>query len=302
MFQQKSEDPYKILGISPDATEEQVKKAYKTMAKKHHPDKGGTVEKMKEINQAYSDILKGSDPTQEFPEFAELFKMFGGGNIGNLGNIGNILNGLGGMGQFMRGPNMRGPNIHTNICLSLEELEKGGIYKIKYTRKIPTGKMLNSISQTPFGIMQVVTPEEINKDFEQDVEIPSCFDERNTLVLFGAAKADNLPPSDLYISITVTKHSKFTRVQGTLDLQMELEITLKEALTGFSREIIMLNNTEPDIIELETIVNPYDNKRIKDYGMQLGEKIGDLVIKFKIQFPVIISENTKNSLRDLSDL
>lgn len=58
-------DPYRILGISPNATDEEVKTAYREMAKKYHPDKyqGSPVadlagEKMKEINEAYDTILK----------------------------------------------------------------------------------------------------------------------------------------------------------------------------------------------------------------------------------------------------
>ncbi len=58
-------DPYKVLGISPDATDEQVKEAYREMAKKYHPDNyaGSPLadladEKMKEVNAAYDEIIK----------------------------------------------------------------------------------------------------------------------------------------------------------------------------------------------------------------------------------------------------
>lgn len=58
-------DPYKVLGISPDATDDQVKAAYREMARKYHPDNYGddplselAQEKMKEINEAYDTIVR----------------------------------------------------------------------------------------------------------------------------------------------------------------------------------------------------------------------------------------------------
>ena len=57
-------DPYKVLGISPDATDEQVKSAYRELAKKYHPDNYAdspladlAAEKMKEVNEAYDEIM-----------------------------------------------------------------------------------------------------------------------------------------------------------------------------------------------------------------------------------------------------
>lgn len=64
-----NKDPYKILGVSPGASEEDITKAYRRLAKKYHPDLNpgdeAAAEKMSEINAAYDKIKNGYDPSQE---------------------------------------------------------------------------------------------------------------------------------------------------------------------------------------------------------------------------------------------
>ena len=59
MKQSKAKDYYKTLGIARDADERTIKKAYRQLAREHHPDKGGSQEKMAEINEAFGVL---SDP------------------------------------------------------------------------------------------------------------------------------------------------------------------------------------------------------------------------------------------------
>ena len=58
-------DPYKTLGVNKDADAGIIKKAFFTLAKEHHPDKGGNPEKFKQINEAY-DTLKDPQKRQNF--------------------------------------------------------------------------------------------------------------------------------------------------------------------------------------------------------------------------------------------
>jgi DnaJ-class molecular chaperone len=274
-------NPYEILGLQPGASEADIKKAYRDLARKSHPDKGGTEEKFKQINEAYTQIMKG-DPMEEFPELDELFRIFA--NMSGFGQVGII----------------RGPTIRTKLDLSLEELELGGKFSVKYQRNVPTGKFINSISSTPFGVINIVTPEETEKTFETTIDIPKCYDHRKPLIFTRLARADSLPPGDLEVVIILIKHPIFTKINGTLDLQTELEISLKEALIGFDREIKLLNSEETIKIECRSIVNPYDIKRIQNYGMQYDEDTyGDLLIRFRIVFPILMSEETVNIIKDL---
>lgn len=281
-------NPYEILGLQPGASETDIKKAYRDLARKAHPDKGGTEEKFRQINEAYAQITKGEDPMEAFPELDELFKIFA--NIST-------------MGQNISGFGIKGPTIRTKLDLTLEQLELGGKFLVKYQRNVPTGKFTNSVSSTPFGVMVVQIPEEIPKIFDLTIDIPKCYDYRKPLLFQRLAKADSLPPGDLEVNVVLLKHPIFTKVSGTLDLQTELEISLKESLIGFDREIKLLNSEETVKIECRSIVNPYDVKRIQNYGMKFDDDLyGDLLIKFRIIFPVLMSEETINVIKGLEDL
>ncbi len=66
-------DPYKVLGVSPDASEDEIKKAYRTLSRKYHPDanvgnprQAEYEERFKEVQQAYKTIMDGKANAQEF--------------------------------------------------------------------------------------------------------------------------------------------------------------------------------------------------------------------------------------------
>jgi len=273
---------YEILGLNNTATEDDIKKAYKKLARQHHPDKGGDPEKFKEISKAYSNIMNGVNPIDEFPDLGEIFKMFG----------------MFGMDfkSFQKGP-----TITTRLKISLEQLENGGNFKVKYIRNIPTGKVKQTVTNSPFGQVIMATPEEISKEYETEIYVPPCYDNKKQLLFPGMAKADNVTPGDLEVTIILLENNFFKRIDGTLDIFIQLKISLKEALLGFVKTIKLLNSEEDTKIECETIVNPYDIKIIKDFGMfnsKTGDK-GNLHIQFIIIFPLLLSDNAKEILKTI---
>lgn len=141
-------DYYEVLGISKDAGEAEIKKAYRNMAKKYHPDLNpGNAEaeaKFKECNEAY-EVLSDADKKARYDRFGHAgvdpnygagqgggFDGFGGGMGFDVGDIfSSIFGGAGGFGGFGGGsranPNapQRGSDIQTNITISFEEAAKG---------------------------------------------------------------------------------------------------------------------------------------------------------------------------------
>ncbi len=156
----ESKDYYEILGVSKDASADELKKAYRKLAKQYHPDAQHTEEdkknaeaKFKEINEAYS-VLSDDTKRAQYDRFGSNFEQAGFGGAGGYSNYGGAygFNGFGGMdidledilgsvfgGGFgssarkSQGPT-RGADIKTNLSLKFEEAAFGVKKEINVTR------------------------------------------------------------------------------------------------------------------------------------------------------------------------
>ena len=124
-------DPYEILGVSRDATPDDIKRAYRKLAREHHPDANredpNAEERFKEINMAY-EILSDPQKRQRYDRFGDQQAGAGVGGFGDFsGGIGDIFQaffgGMGGVRQ-QRGP-ARGSDILTEVQITLEEAATG---------------------------------------------------------------------------------------------------------------------------------------------------------------------------------
>ncbi len=153
-----AKDYYEILGVSKNASESEIKKAYHKLAHKHHPDKtGGDEEKFKEVSQAYA-VLSDKDKKARYDQFGSAgesggadysnmnwqdFGNFSGGNYGdfsdfNFGDIfGDIFEGFSGRTQSRNYDRKeRGSDVQIDVEISFEEMALGtkkniSLFKLK---------------------------------------------------------------------------------------------------------------------------------------------------------------------------
>lgn len=132
-----NEKLYNVLGVAKDADESEIKKAFRKLALKNHPDKGGDIEKFKEISAA-AEILSDPEKRKLYDQYGmeglegqstehhsadDIFSMFFGGGGGRRG----------------RGGPQRGEDIVHTIKVSLEDLYNGKTHRLAITRDKPCG-------------------------------------------------------------------------------------------------------------------------------------------------------------------
>lgn len=127
-------DYYKTLGVNKNASEDELKKAYRKLAHEHHPDKGGNEAKFKEVNEAFQ-VLGDKEKRAKYDQFGAGFEQMGGGfgggggqgfggfeDLGSMfGDLGGMFGGFGGGGQRQQ----RGQDVAVDVELSLHDVAFG---------------------------------------------------------------------------------------------------------------------------------------------------------------------------------
>jgi molecular chaperone DnaJ len=163
-------DYYEILGVKKDASADEIKKAFRKMAVKFHPDKeGGDEAKFKEINEAY-EVLRDQQKRQRYDQFGhagvggasgggnpfEGFGGQGGQNVhfdfggGNFGDLGDIFGQFFGGGRQAQGQN-RGRDVETSVTLTFEEAVFGTGKDISLNLDITCDHCQGSGAEPGFG-------------------------------------------------------------------------------------------------------------------------------------------------------
>ena len=119
------------IGVPKNASADEIKKAYRKLAREHHPDQGGDEAKFKEIQGAY-DVLSDPEKRKQYDSFGSAngrggpqFQDFDFGNLGDLGDLFGGLFGGGGFGRASRPQPERGADLQAEVHVSFEDSLKG---------------------------------------------------------------------------------------------------------------------------------------------------------------------------------
>lgn len=325
-------DPYQILGVARDASEDEIKKAYRKLAHSYHPDKNpgdkASEEKFKEINNAYQQI---TDPqaSQAGGAGVEDFDFnFGGGAFHDL--FSNIFGGA--------GNRPRGKNVSAVVRMSFEESCLGCTKEVRLNLDEPCGSCSgvgaqegdftvcsackgsgqNSVKQgfivITGGTCQTCQGRGIiiskncgtctgsgntRANKTHSINIPPCVQNGQTLSVQGAGLAGpkGAPPGDLIVRIQVLPHQSFTREQ--LDVVAGLEISLKEALLGTEKEVDTIHKRT--LVKIPPLTKPGQKLSLKNLGAK-NPNTGDFgrhILNITVSFPTTLTDEQRQTLEKI---
>jgi molecular chaperone DnaJ len=318
-------DYYQILGVSRNASEKEIKQAYRRLARKHHPDLNqgdkSAEAKFKEINGAY-EVLSNPEKRKKYDQFGDQWEYaeqsaeaggqervrwdFGKGGAtfeyGDLGNIFSSLFGDAGTGSGMRRGPQRGQDIESPIEVSLEEAYRGSTRVVQLEAEEPctacggTGRVGNRVCTICDGTGGKVIPKRL------EVKIPAGVKDGSRIRIAGEGVPGHAGgrKGDIYLVVKVLPHKLFER-KGD-DLYAEVSVPLAAAILGGEVGLATLNGN----LSLKIPPETQNGKvfRLAGKGMpQLGNaNYGNLFAKVKVVLPTNLTEEERRLFERLRSL
>ena len=292
------QDYYEILGLKKGATPEEVKKAFRKLAVKYHPDKNPgdkkAEDRFKEINEAYA-VLSDPQKKSQYDQFGsdgfhqrysqeDIFRGFNASDIFrefNLGSDDVFSRIFGGRGGGFRqgggyGMSRKGGDFEMELVLSFHEAFAGGEKRISYSSE--------------------------GRSEEVSVKIPAGIDSGARLRLAGKGGAGigGGPNGDLYLDIVVRPDQKYSR-EG-FDIIMPQQVPFSQACLGGSLDVVTLDGTKR--IKVPAGIQSGTKIRLKGLGFpNLGKSgRGDFYVLLQVSVPASLSAEQKKLIEELAKI
>jgi curved DNA-binding protein len=284
----KYKDYYKILGVERGAAEEDIKKAYRKLARKYHPDvskEANAKEKFQEVSEAYEtlrdkekraayDSLGSFRPGQDFRPPPDWFDRFGSGRAEDLHGVdlGEIFESMGIFGRAQRRSrrSFAGEDYEVPVRLTLEEAYRGTERTVQLDGKAFTARI-------PRGATD---------------------GQRLRLRGKGGPGMNGGPPGDLYLQIALEPHPLY-RVSGH-DLEIDVPVAPWEAALGAEVEVPTLEGR----VKMKVPAGSKSGQKLRLAGKGLpkpGGGAGDLYAALSIAVPGTLTEREKKLYEELRE-
>lgn len=308
MTTNKKQSYYDILEVTSKSTKEEIKKSYRSLSMKYHPDRNkndtNMVSKIQIINEAY-EVLSDEDSRKEYDR-----KMTGGNisgqNYGQNVDINSIFTQLfnsGALNGLKMGIRHGRPN---NINVERPPVPRIITHKIEldFCKIFEDQVVQFEIERDVFD----VSKNESNKENEKlYIKIPKGIDNNEIIIIpqkgnIIMTDEGETRKGDIKVFINIANNSEFKR-KG-LDIFKEHKITLKESLCGIVFEINHPNGKKYTLNNIKgSIIENGHNKIIPNCGIKRDingmEHVGNLVIVFSIEYPKILTDAQINKLNDI---
>ena len=306
-------DYYKILGVEKSATKDEIKKAYRKLAMKYHPDRNpgnkASEEKFKEITEAH-EVLSDAEKRKKYDTLGANWKQFqttgsgfedfftqfgggqrrGGGSFKFSGNMGDLFGNLSGFSDFF-------DNFFGGSEAGFRDFNKSATRDQK-------GQDLSAILYIPLEEAYNGTIKEIlinNKKLRINIDSGTRDETKLRLKSQGGDAIGRGVKGDLYLTIKIEKHP-FYEIEGE-DLYYDLDVDFYTAALGGKKKITLINNKT---INLE-IPEGTDSGKVFRVG-KLGLKKsgssdrGNLFIRIKVETPKNLNKKEKELIKELQKL
>jgi DnaJ-class molecular chaperone len=285
-----NKDYYKILGVGQSATTDEIKKAYRQLAKKFHPDAHPNdkraEERFKEISEAYA-VLADESKRRQYDQMRKL----GAGNFSGF--------------DFRQYRNSGG---RSSASYNFDDYNIGDIFSQFFNngvRSTPFSDVeenldLHAEIEVPFNLALHGGRQMLTIDGERKrklaVTIPAGIEDGKKIRLSGQGRMSSIQQrtGDLIVTVRVQPHPHFRR-EG-LDVYYDAGLNVAQATLGST---IQVPTVYGSTVEIKIPAGTQNEKlfKLKGLGVKSSQEVGDYYVRMQVQIPASLSERAKELLK-----